>query len=155
ALYEGDDQRVADPKLFLTALLERLGNYQRPRDEARVKQMAEGKTALRASLAKQAAPHRDDKPMYPGILMEAMNKLLDDDTMLASDVGNCQMWTRTYRRIAHAESFMQSGVWNAMSFGLPTAIVAKMEFPQRNVVGIAGDGAFLMTSGDLSTAAEY
>jgi acetolactate synthase-1/2/3 large subunit len=50
---------------------------------------------------------------------------------------------------------MQSGVWNAMSFGLPTAMVAKMEFPERNVVGIAGDGAFLMTSGDLSTAAEY
>jgi thiamine pyrophosphate-dependent acetolactate synthase large subunit-like protein len=65
------------------------------------------------------------------------------------------MWTRTFRRIAHPESFMQSGVWNAMSFGLPTAIVAKMEFPQRNVVAIAGDGAFLMTSGDLSTAAEY
>jgi acetolactate synthase-1/2/3 large subunit len=42
-----------------------------------------------------------------------------------------------------------------MSFGLPTAIVAKMEFPERNVVAIAGDGAFLMTSGDLPTAAEY
>ena len=42
-----------------------------------------------------------------------------------------------------------------MSHGLPTAIVAKMEFPERNVVAIAGDGAFLMTSGDLPTAAEY
>jgi acetolactate synthase-1/2/3 large subunit len=153
--YSGDDQRVADPKLFLAALLARLGDYQRPRDEARVKQMAEGKARLRASLAAQAAPHRNDKPIYPGVLMEAMNAVLDDDTILASDVGNCQMWTRSYRRIAHPESFMQSGVWNAMSFGLPTAIVAKMEFPQRNVVGIAGDGAFLMTSGDLSTAAEY
>ncbi len=155
SLYEGDDQRVADPKLFLTALLERLGNYQRPRDDARIKQMAEGKAAVRASLAKQAAPHRDDNPIYPGVLMEAMNAVLDDSTLLASDVGNCQMWTRTYRRIAHAESFMQSGVWIAMSYGLPTAIVAKMEFPERNVVAIAGDGAFLMTSGDLPTAAEY
>ena len=50
---------------------------------------------------------------------------------------------------------MQSGVWNAMSYGLPTAIVAKMEFPQRDVVALAGDGAFLMTIGDLPTAAEY
>jgi thiamine pyrophosphate-dependent acetolactate synthase large subunit-like protein len=50
---------------------------------------------------------------------------------------------------------MQSGVWNAMSYGLPTAIVAKMEFPKRDVVALAGDGAFLMTIGDLPTAAEY
>ena len=50
---------------------------------------------------------------------------------------------------------MQSGVWNAMSNGLPTAIVAKMEFPKRDVVALAGDGAFLMTIGDLPTAAEY
>jgi acetolactate synthase-1/2/3 large subunit len=155
ARYEGDDQRVADPKLFLAALLARLGNYQRPRDEASIRKMADGKAALRASIAAQCAPHRDDKPIHPGVLMDAMNAVLDDATMLASDVGNCQMWTRTCRRIAHPESFMQSGVWNAMSYALPTAIVAKMEFPQRNVVAIAGDGAFLMTSGDLPTAAEY
>ena len=155
SLYEGEDQRVADPKLFLTALLARLGNYQRPRDEALVKRMAEGKAAVRASIAAQCAPHRNDQPIHPGVLMDAMNKVLDDSTMLSSDVGNCQMWTRTFRRIANPESFMQSGVWNAMSYGLPTAIVAKMEFPERNVVAIAGDGAFLMTSGDLPTAAEY
>jgi acetolactate synthase-1/2/3 large subunit len=42
-----------------------------------------------------------------------------------------------------------------MSYGLPTAIVAKMEFPRRDVVALAGDGAFLMTIGDLPTAVEY
>ncbi|HCK79270.1 MAG TPA: hypothetical protein DHW34_04565 [Actinobacteria bacterium] len=36
-----------------------------------------------------------------------------------------------------------------------TAIVAKLEYPQRDVVALAGDGAFLMTIGDLPTAAEY
>jgi thiamine pyrophosphate-dependent acetolactate synthase large subunit-like protein len=87
--------------------------------------------------------------------MAAMNKLLDDQAVVASDVGNCQMWARRYRRIATPESFMQSGVWNAMSFALPTALVAKMEFPSRDVVALAGDGAFLMTIGDLPTAAEY
>jgi acetolactate synthase-1/2/3 large subunit len=65
------------------------------------------------------------------------------------------MWARTFRRIATPESFMQSGVWNAMSYGLPSAIVAKLEFPGRDVVALAGDGAFLMTIGDLPTAAEY
>jgi len=155
ARYQGEDQRVADPKLFLTALLERLGSYQRPRDEALVRQMAEGKAAVRRSIAAQGEARRDDKPIYPGVIMDAMNAVLDDNAVVSSDVGNCQMWARTYRRIATPESFMQSGVWNAMSYGLPTAIVAKMEFPERDVVALAGDGAFLMTIGDLPTAAEY
>ena len=81
--------------------------------------------------------------------------VLDERAVVASDVGLCQMWARLYRNIATPESFMQSGVWNAMSFALPTAIVAKMEYPQRDVVALAGDGAFLMTIGDLPTAAEY
>jgi acetolactate synthase-1/2/3 large subunit len=153
--YHGEDQRVADPKLFLAALLERIGGYQRPRDEALIRQMAERKAAVRASLAAQNEPHGNDNPIHPGILMDAMNAVLDDDAVVSSDVGNCQMWARTFRRIATPESFMQSGVWNAMSYGLPTAIVAKMEFPKRDVVALAGDGAFLMTIGDLPTAAEY
>lgn len=153
--YDGEDQRVADPKLFLEALLVRLEGYQRPRDEALIKRMADGKAAIRRSLAANVEPHRNDNPIYPGLLMDAMNNVLGDDAVVASDVGNCQMWARTFRRIAMPESFMQSGVWNAMSFGLPTAIVAKMEFPKRDVVALAGDGAFLMTIGDLPTAAEY
>ena len=150
-----EDECVADPKLFLTALLERLGTYARPRDEALTNRMAAAKAALRANLAAQTQPHRNDQPIHPGVLMEAMNEVLGDEAVVASDVGNCQMWARSWRRIATAESFMQSGVWNAMSYALPTAMVAKMEFPQRDVVALAGDGAFLMTIGDLPTAAEY
>ena len=155
ARYQGADQRVADPKLFLAALLKVLGNYQRPRDEARLQRMAATKVAIRAKLAAQNEPHRGGVPIHPGVLMDAMNVVLDDRAVVASDVGNCQMWARTFRRIATPESFMQSGVWNAMSYALPTAIVAKMEFPERDVVALAGDGAFLMTIGDLPTAGEY
>ena len=153
--YQGDDERVADPKLFLDALLERLADYQRPRNDALIQQMAAGKAAVRSTLAANIEPHKNDNPIYPGMLLDAMNRVLDDSAVVSSDVGNCQMWARTFRRIATPESFMQSGVWNAMSYGLPTAIVAKMEFPQRDVVALAGDGAFLMTIGDLPTAAEY
>ena len=153
--YAGEDQRIADPKQFLTALLGELGGFQRPVNDALVKRMAETKSALRARLVAENGSHRGECPIYPGVLMEAMNAVLDDRAVVASDVGNCQMWARTFRHIATPESFMQSGVWNAMSYGLPTAIVAKMEFPERDVVALAGDGAFLMTIGDLPTAAEY
>lgn len=155
ARYQGEDQCVADPKLFLMALLERLKSHDRARDEALISRLAARKSELRRALAAHSEPHRNDKPIHPGVLMAAMNSVLDDNTVVASDVGNCQMWARAYRRIATPESFMQSGVWNAMSYGLPTAMVAKMEFPERDVVALAGDGAFLMTIGDLPTAAEY
>ena len=153
--YQDDYQRVADPKLFLSALLERLGNYQRPRNETLINQLAAGKAAIRRKLAAQTEPHRNGKPIHPGLLMDALNAVLGDTAVVASDVGSCQMWARRYRHIANPESFMQSGVWNAMSYALPTAMVAKMEFPRRDVVALAGDGAFLMTVGDLPTAAEY
>ena len=153
--YRGDDRRVADPKLFLNALLDRLGNEHRPREDALVNQLAEAKARIRTSLDEQTSAHSGDSPIYPGLVMAAMNRVLDDQAVVASDVGNCQMWARRYRRIATPESFMQSGAWNAMSFALPTALVAKMQFPARDVVALAGDGAFLMTVGDLPTAAEY
>src|ERR1035437_2288856 len=153
--YQGENQCVADPKLFLSVLLEQLGNYQQPRNEELIKQLATGKPTIRRKLAAQNEPHKSDKPIHPGLLMDAINAVLDDSAVVASDVGSCQMWARRHRRIASPESFMQSGVWNAMSYALPTAIVAKFEFPHRDVVALAGDGAFLMTIGDLPTAAEY
>ena len=153
--YQGEDRCVADPRLFLVSLLERLRDHERPRNDALASRLAERKAAVRRALSAHSEPHRNERPIHPGVLMQAMNAVLDDRAVVASDVGNCQMWARAYRRIATPESFMQSGVWNAMSYGLPTAIVAKMEFPQRDVVALAGDGAFLMTIGDLPTATEY
>jgi thiamine pyrophosphate-dependent acetolactate synthase large subunit-like protein len=155
ARYAGEDDCVADPKLFLGALLERFRAYERPGDTDLLTRLKDGKMAIRRALAEHNAPHRSEKPIHPGVLMDAMNAVLNDDAVVASDVGNCQQWARTFRRIANPESFMQSGVWNAMSFALPTAIVAKMEFPHRDVVALAGDGAFLMTIGDLPTAVEH
>jgi acetolactate synthase-1/2/3 large subunit len=153
--YRGNFQCVADPRLFLEVVARRLGNFRAESNEATIKMLADGKAEIRRKLAAQNAPHKTDTPIFPGILMDAMNAVLADDAVVASDVGSCQMWLRRHRRIVTPESFMQSGVWNAMSYGLPTAMVAKLEFPERDVIGIAGDGAFLMTSGDLPTAAEY
>jgi thiamine pyrophosphate-dependent acetolactate synthase large subunit-like protein len=89
------------------------------------------------------------------MLMLGLKAALDPDAIVASDVGNCQQWVRSFWPVSTPESLMQSGVWNAMSYALPTAIVAKMERPSRQVVALAGDGAFLMTIGDLPTAVEY
>ena len=62
--YQGDDQRVADPKLFLTALLERLGSYQRPRDEAlhQADGRRQGRRAHEPRGPQRAAPERQSDP---------------------------------------------------------------------------------------------
>jgi acetolactate synthase-1/2/3 large subunit len=155
ARYRGEDERVADPKLFLSALLERLGDFHKPRNDALLKTLADAKAAAFEDVLAQVEPHKDERPIHPGILLNALRRVLKEDAIVASDVGNCQQWARSFCPITNPESLMQSGVWNAMSYALPTAIVAKMERPHRDVVALAGDGAFLMTSGDLPTAAEY
>jgi acetolactate synthase I/II/III large subunit len=155
ARYRGEDERVADPKLFLDALLERLGDLHRPRNDTLLKTIADARAAAFEDLLSQIAPHRNEKPIHPGVLLNALRNVLKEDAIVTSDVGNCQQWARSFCPITNAESLMQSGVWNAMSYALPSAIVAKMECPHRDVVCLAGDGAFLMTSGDLPTAAEY
>jgi acetolactate synthase-1/2/3 large subunit len=155
ARYRGEDERVADPKLFLEALLKRLGDFQKPRNESLSKKFADAKAAAFEDLVRQVEPHRDETPIHPGVLLHALRNVLREDAIVASDVGNCQQWARSFCPITNPESLMQSGVWNAMSYALPTAIVAKLECPARDVVCLAGDGAFLMTSGDLPTAAEY
>ena len=86
--------------------------------------------------------------------MKALAECVKPDTIISSDVGNCQIFARYYLPLHNDLSFMQSGVWNAMSFGLPTAIVAKLEHPERDVIGLSGDGAFMMTMGDFITAVE-
>jgi acetolactate synthase-1/2/3 large subunit len=153
--YSKKDEIVADPKLFLAALLERVRGEERPPNEALKREIAGIRTEYREAVRAHLDGHRDETPVHPGFIIESIAGVLGPDAIVISDVGNCQMWGRYYLQLDHPESYMQSGVWNAMSFCLPTAIVAKLEHPERDVVGIAGDGAFLMTIGDFPTAVEY
>lgn len=153
--YTRKDEIVADPKQFLSALLERVRGEERPANEALKKMLAETRAEFREAAKKFLDGSRSLKPINSGYIVETIASLLKPDSIVVSDVGNCQMWARYYLPYKNPESFMQSGVWNAMSFALPTAIVAKMEFPERDVIGIAGDGAALMTIADFVSAVEY
>jgi len=152
--YRGKDQLVADPKLFLRALLDRLKDEARPVNDGLRREIASKKEMLKNALRSKTESFRSAKPIHPGFLMQTLAGCLKPSSIVVSDVGNCQMFGRYYLPIRTPLSFMQSGVWNAMSFALPTAIVAKMEYPDRDVVGLVGDGAFLMTFGDFVTACE-
>ncbi len=154
ARYGGADEIVADPGMFLRVLEERLSGESGRADGELREEIARGKADLRRQALRVIEGRERETPIHPALLMERLAARVKPDAIVVSDVGNCQMFARYYLPLRNPFSFMQSGVWNAMSFALPTAIVAKMEHPARDVIGLAGDGAFLMTMGDFGTAGE-
>ncbi len=152
--YPGEDEVVADPKLFLGALLECLKGKSRPKDEALRREIAERRERFKEELDGLLKDYRSSKPMHPGFVIETLASVIDRDAIVVSDVGNCAVWLRNYLSVNTPESHLQSGMWNSMGFSLPSAIVAKLIHPKRRVVGVVGDGAFLMSIGDFGTALE-
>ncbi|HEY8998356.1 MAG TPA: biosynthetic-type acetolactate synthase large subunit [Edaphobacter sp.] len=74
-----------------------------------------------------------------------------DKTIIATDVGQHQMWEAQYFKHEDTRSLVTSGGLGTMGFALPAAIGAKMARPDCDVWCIAGDGGFQMTASELST----
>jgi len=71
--------------------------------------------------------------------------------IIVTDVGQHQMWTAQYYKVAEPGTFITSGGLGTMGFGVPAAIGAKMARPDREVWAIVGDGGFQMTQAELQT----
>lgn len=90
-----------------------------------------------------------------------MNKLSDmtahmkDKTVIATGVGQHQMWAAQHYRWTHPRTMITSGGLGTMGYGLPAAIGAKVARPEALVIDVDGDASFSMTLTELSTAAEF
>ena len=76
--------------------------------------------------------------------MELINSLLDEDTVVVTDVGQHQMWAALFVHPHKTRSFITSGGLGTMGFGLPGAIGAQIGCPTKKVVLITGDGSLQM-----------
>lgn len=94
----------------------------------------------------------DAVPIKPQRIMAEINSLLDDDTVVTTDVGQNQMWAMHYLDIEHPRQFITSGTFGTMGFGLPSAIGAKAACPDRKVMTITGDGGLQMVIQELATS---
>jgi acetolactate synthase-1/2/3 large subunit len=88
-------------------------------------------------------------------VVETANRLFPEDTIVAADVGQNQMWTAQHFRFRHPRSFMSSSGLGTMGYGLPAAIGAKIGNPHRQVLMISGDGGFQMNLQELATIKKY
>ncbi len=90
--------------------------------------------------------------LKPQFVLEQLRDNTPDDTILASGVGQHQMWASQYWTFNHPYTFINSGGLGTMGFAVPAAIGAKVGMPDRMVWAIDGDGCFQMTNQELVTA---
>lgn len=99
-----------------------------------------------------------DGLIKPQQLIETLSNMtahMKEKTIIATGVGQHQMWAAQHFRWRHPRSMVTSGGLGTMGYGLPAAIGAKVGAPDSLVIDIDGDASFNMTLTELSTAAQF
>jgi acetolactate synthase-1/2/3 large subunit len=99
------------------------------------------------------APSEPGELLKPQFVLEQLRERAPEDCIVASGVGQHQMWTSQYWRFNHPYTWINSGGLGTMGFSVPAAIGAKVGRPDRMVWAVDGDGCFQMTAQELVTAA--
>lgn len=93
-------------------------------------------------------------PMTPKQVFDIINEIKKDTTVVATDVGQHQMWAAQYLKFNRNRTFISSGGLGTMGYGMGAAIGAAVAKKERTVL-ITGDGSFGMNLNELSTAVTY
>ena len=91
----------------------------------------------------------------PQLLCQELHRLTGGEAIIATDVGQHQMWLAQYYGFKGPRQSITSGGLGAMGFGFPAALGAQLAFPDRQVIAFVGDGGFQMTAQELATAVQY
>ncbi len=138
---------VGDAAAVLTALLRAWGDRDRPSRQEWLGQI--GRWQDERPLAYHQEPGGRVKAPF---VIEELRRRVDDDTILASGVGQHQMWLSNHWKFSQPAAWVNSGGLGTMGFAIPAAIGAKVGNPGRRVVAVDGDGCFQMTVQELITA---
>ncbi len=96
-----------------------------------------------------------DDSLTPKQILSAIAEMLPQDTIVATDVGQHQMWAIQHFRFDYPGQLLTSGGFGTMGFGLGAAIGAKVGNPDKTVIHITGDGSFRMNCNELATEQHY
>lgn len=91
----------------------------------------------------------------PKETMEVLDDLLDENTIVVTDVGQHQMWAALFLNPRRTRHFLTSGGLGTMGYGFPAAIGAQFGQPDQKVVLITGDGSFQMCMQELAVVKKF
>ncbi|NQU44398.1 biosynthetic-type acetolactate synthase large subunit [bacterium] len=96
--------------------------------------------------------YRQDGKLRAQMVIEELYKLTGGNAIVATEVGQHQMWSAHFWKFDKPRTFLSSGGLGTMGYGFPAALGAQMAFPDRLVFDIAGDGSIQMNMQELTTA---
>ncbi|MBC1935498.1 biosynthetic-type acetolactate synthase large subunit [Listeria grandensis] len=100
--------------------------------------------------------NRDAKTeIKPQKVIEIIGDITEGKALVATDVGQHQMWVAQFYPFSHDHQIMTSGGLGTMGFGFPAAIGAQLAYPEQTVVAFVGDGGFQMTNQELAILNDY
>ncbi len=97
---------------------------------------------------------KGDGKLRPQFVIEAIYRKTEGKALVATDVGQHQMWTTQYYKFNESRQFYSSGGLGTMGYGLPACIGAQIGRPDRQTICISGDGSVQMNIQELATIAE-
>lgn len=97
------------------------------------------------------SPTRD--MLSPQEVIDTLDNFVQGNAIIATDVGQHQMWSAQRLHFTHPRRWLSSGGLGTMGYGLPAAIGAQVAMPDIQVYNICGDGGFQMNMQELTTAA--
>jgi acetolactate synthase-1/2/3 large subunit len=146
----GDAELRGDVSAALRALLEEGAVPERPdvawSDSLRAYNR-EKTGKFMAGLGKK--PPGSDGRMHPQTLLAAINGFIDGDTIVVADGGDILSFARAALR---AETYLDPGALGCLGVGVPFATSAALNFPERRVIAVIGDGSFGLTAMEIDTA---
>ena len=108
----------------------------------------------RAEYLKNIEPQASKGQVDLAQVMMELRKQLPADAIVTNGAGNYTGWVHRYWQYGGLRSQL-GPTSGAMGYGVPSAVAAKLVFPQRTVASFSGDGCFLMNGQELATAAQY
>ncbi|MGO1232489.1 MAG: thiamine pyrophosphate-dependent enzyme, partial [Marinobacter sp.] len=104
----------------------------------------------------QAADNEEPlAPITGPAFIRQLSRITTDDTVIACDVGQHQMWVAQHYQFDHPRHHLTSGGLGTMGYGLPAAIGAQFANRESTVINVTGDGSFMMNAQELATIRRY
>ncbi len=148
--YPADLSVVSDAASLVGALLPHL--TARSVDESLRRDIRSGHEEVRQGWRTPTPDNSDSEGVYPPHLLETVQRLVGNDAIYTTDSGNGTFLAMECLRLPHPRLFLAPVDYSCMGYAVPAALGAALACPDRQVISLAGDGAFLMTGLELLTA---